>query len=260
MPRADKYIAGLFPSGTGRTTVRAKVLTPSEALNLANALRADAVDLYYSGWISFLDALNGIRKFFYTWATVKLYYSVFYSFRSSLALDDFCAFHVGRPHYIVLARPGETPVSCTDSGTHKVVLKSFQDRNPNHLLVSQKIGLDEAVDWLIEKREIANYSNPRFTEPDSSQEFNFIISCGIRKTLNTYLGEKSSLYMFDPDHAIVAFPLRALQLTGDQLLAAVRTLGVAADEEMFLKSCARDDSGYLSQLVSEMKRLTLVGK
>jgi hypothetical protein len=258
MPRADKYIAGLFPSNTGRPAVRAKVLTPSEAFNLANALRADAADLYYSGWISFLDALNGIKKAFYTWATVKLYYSVFYSFRASLALSDVCAFHVERPHFIVLAQPGEAPVSCTDSGTHKVVLKSFQSRNPNHLLVSQKIGLDEAVDWLIDKREAANYGEPRFTEPDSISEFDFIVSRGMRKTLNAYLSEKSSLYVFDPDHAIVAFPLRTLQLIGDQMMATFPTSGVAVDEQRFLKASARDDSGYLSQLVSEMRRLTLI--
>lgn len=259
MPRADKYIAALFPSGASRPTVRAKILTPLEAVNLSDALRADAVDLYYSGWISFLDALNGIKKDFYTWATVKLYYSVFYSLRASLALGNVCAFHVGRPHFIIVAQPGESPISCTESGTHKAVLKSFKSRNPNHLLVSQKIGFDDAVDWLIDKRESANYGDQRFSEPNSRSEFNFIAEHGIRKTLNAYLGEKSLLYVFDPDHAMIAFPLRALQLIGDQLLTVVSTSGTAVNEQRFLKTCAKDHIGHLSELVSEMKRLTLVG-
>jgi hypothetical protein len=258
MPRADKYIAGLFPPNANRTTVRAKVLTPLEAVNLSTALRADAVDLYYSGWVSFLDALNGIKKGFYTWSTVKLYYSAFYAFRASLAVDDVCTFHVSRPHYIVVAQPGQLPVSCSEPGTHKVVLKTFQQRNPIHTLTSQQIELKDAVDWLIAKRESANYGDPRFSEPDSRREFDFIAASGIRKTLNAYLTEGSSLYVFDPDHAIVAYPLRALQLIGDQLLAAIPAGGVAVDEQQFLKACARDNSGYLSQLISEMKRLTLV--
>ena len=235
MPRADTYIAGLFPRGTNRPAVRAKVLTPLEAATLSAALRGDAADLYYSGWISFLDALNGIKSGFYTWATVKLYYSVFYSFRASLALGDVCAFHVGRAPFIVVAQPGEVPVSCTESGTHKVVLRSFQSRNPNHQLVSQRIDLDEAVDWFIDKREAANYGDPRFIEPSSGREFDFIAEFGVRKTLNAYLSENSSLYVFDRDHAIIAFPLRALQLIGDQLLAAVPTAGVALHEQKFLK-------------------------
>lgn len=259
MPRADKYIAGLFPPSTSRSAVRAKVLAPSEAVNLSTALRADAVDLFYAGWISFLDALNGIKKNFYTWATVKLYYTVFYTFRTSLALGDVCAFHVGRPHFILDAKPGSMPVSCTESGTHKAVLRTFQSRNPNHLLVSQKIGLDDAVDWLMEKRESANYGGPRFTEPNSRSELNYIAAFGIRRTLNAYLSENSSLYVFDPDHAMVAFPLRALQLIGDQLLAAVPSFRATVEEQKFLKACARDESGYFSQLVSEMKRITLVG-
>lgn len=258
MPRADKYISGIFPSGSGKTIVRTKVLTPMEALTLSAALKADAADFYYSGWVSFLDALNGIKKDFYSWAAVKLYYSVFYSFRASLALGDVCVFHVGRPHYRVLALSGQSPVSCTEAGTHKVVLNSFLERYPKHQLVSQKIGLDESVEWLMDKRESANYRNPRFTDPGSGREFDFIAASGIRKTLNAYLEEKSTDYVFDPDHAIIAFPLRVLQLVGDQLLTAIPTQILAIEEQKFLKDCAKDGSGYISELISEMRRLALV--
>ena len=119
MPRADKYMAGLFPANASKPIVRARVLTPLEAARLSAALHADAADLYYSGWVSFLDALNSIRMGFYTWATTKLYYSVFYAFRTSLALEDICFFHVSRAHYIVLARSGQPPASCTEAGTHE---------------------------------------------------------------------------------------------------------------------------------------------
>ena len=258
MPRADKYMAGLFPRSASRAVVRAKVLRPFEAASLSATLQADATDLYYSGWVSFLDALNGIRTGFYTWATTKLYYSVFYTFRASLALDDICTFHVSRPHYIVLAQSGQLPASCSEPGTHRAVVKTFQKQNPDHTLMSQQIALKDAVDWLMGKREAANYSDPKFSEPGSRTELQFIAATGIRRTLTAYLADKSSLYVFDPDHAMVAYPLRALQLIGDQFSASGSTGGLALDEQQFLRLRAKDGSGSLTILVSEMKRLKLV--
>ena len=64
-------------------------------------------------------------------------------------------------------------------------------------------------------------------------------------------------YVFDPDHAIVAYPLRALALIGAQLVA-VGPAGVTREEQGFLQSRAKDSSGFLSVLLSEMRRLTLV--
>jgi hypothetical protein len=258
MPSADKYVAGLFPVGASKTDVRAKILSPLEAANLSAALRVDASDMYYSGWVSFLDALNGIKSGFCTWATAKLYYTIFYAFRASLALDDVCTFHVSRPHYIVRARQGELPISCAESGTHKAVLKAFQRQNPSHSLLSQQIELKDAVDWLMEKRESANYGDPRFSEPDSRNELQFIAGRGIRQTLNAYLADKSSLYVFDPDHAMVAYPLRTLQSIGVQLATKGVIGGLAQEEQQFLKLHARDGSGSLSMLVAEMKHVKII--
>ena len=257
MPRADSYISGLFSPGASKTVVRSRMLTPVEAASLNGGLRADAADYYYSGWISFLDAVQGINRGFYTWATVKLYYTVFYAFRTSLALDDICTFHVGKSQYTVIARAGAMPTSCTDRGTHKAVMKAFQRRNPNHPLVSQQIELQDAVDWFIEKRETANYGQARFSEPNCGVEFDYALSNGLRRAINAYVEEATLLYVFDPDHAIVAYPLRALDLIGAQLVA-VGLVGLTKDEQGFLKSNARDSSGSLSALLSEMRRLNLV--
>ena len=125
-------------------------------------------------------------------------------------------------------------------------------------MLTQQIELKDAVDWLMDKRESANYGDPRFSEPDSRSELQFIAGRGIRQTLNAYLADMSSLYVFDPDHAMVAYPLRALQMIGDQLLASGITGGLAQDEQQFLKLSVKDGSGFLTMLVAEMKRLKLV--
>jgi uncharacterized protein (UPF0332 family) len=254
MPRADSYISGLFAGGASKAAVRSRVLTALEAAAIVNALRADAADYYYSAWISYLDALRGIDRGFFTWSKVKLYYSLFYAFRASLALDDFCIFHVGRSHYTVFVSAGGAPVSCTDPGTHKAVMRAFQRQNPNHSLLSQQIDLQDAIDWFIEQREKANYGQARFSEPDCDSEFYYIVENGGRKTINGYIEEPSTMYVFDPDHAMVAYPLRALSLIGDLMLAA----GVATpndEEQTFLASSARDRAGSLSSILREMKRV-----
>ena len=178
MPRADRYISGLFAVGATKAHVRCRALTVLEADALTSGLREDASDYYYSAWVSFLDGLCGIDREFYTWSKVKLYYSIFYALRASLALDGICVFYLNRSHYTILARSGATPVSCTDFGTHKSVMKAFERQNPSHLLLSQQIDLQQAIDWFIRQRESANYGEGRFTEPDCGSELAYITQNG----------------------------------------------------------------------------------
>jgi hypothetical protein len=257
MPRADTYLASLFSGGTNKSTVRAKVLTPLEVVSLTSGLSADAADFYYSSWVSFLDAVNGLNRGFYTWATVKLYYSVFYAFRASLAADNVCTFHVDGSPFMVLAAAGQTPSSCSDRGTHKTVLKTFQRRNPGHPLMSQKIDVTDALDWVIQMRESANYGQARFQEPKCDSIFLQASINGLRRLLNAYTEDTTYAYVFDPDHAMVAFPLRALQLIGDQLVPH-GLLAPSEEEQSFLRSQARDAKGALAALVTELKRLNML--
>ncbi len=83
-----------------------------------------------------------------------------------------------------------------------------------------------------------------------------ITPLGLRRTLNAYLSENTLLYVFDPDHAIVAYPLRALQLVGSQL-AAGRLTTLSDEEQAFLRGRAKDQAGNLPLLIAEMKRLLL---
>jgi hypothetical protein len=257
MPQSQTYLSSLFPIASNKAVVRAKVLTPTEVVSLASALRSDAADYYYSAWISFLDALNGIGKGFHTWATVKLYYAVFYAFRASLALDNVCIFHVNRSAFIVEALAGANPRSSSDAGTHKTVLRAFQRHNPTHPLLSQQIDLLEAVDWLIDQRESANYGRARFDEPHASSLFDHISENGVRRSLAEYVADASMTYTFDRDHAILAYPLQALRLIGSQLQPAL--LGTAdAEEQEFLRSRARDQAGPLALIINLLKQLTLL--
>jgi hypothetical protein len=257
MPRGDAYMATLIGPGANRAAVRGRILTNVEAASLSAALHIDAADSYYSGWVSFLDGIRGVEKGFYSWATVKMYYSVFYAFRASLAIDDICAFHNGRSQYTVVSRAGASPASCSARGSHKAVMEAFENRNAGHVLLSQQIDLQGASDWLMEKRETANYGRGRFIEPSCGSEFDFVVDTGVRRAINAYLEGSTPMYVFDRDHAMVAYPLKTLGLVGDQLLGAgMRPF--ANDEQDFLKASARDRTGALPGLVAEMRRVGIV--
>ena len=59
------------------------------------------------------------------------------------------------------------------------------------------------------RREEANYTRPRFCEPSAPPHLAHIASAGVRKSVNSYLDD--DLYMFDADHAMIAFPLAAIR-------------------------------------------------
>jgi hypothetical protein len=257
MALGDRYMSGLVPLGANKHMVRAHVMSPPQASSLLSGLHVDAGDYYYSAWITFLDALNGISRGFYTWGSVKAYYSVFYALRAALAEDGVCAFYIGHTQYTVEAKVGSSPISSTESGTHKTVLKAFQVRNPSHLLISQKIDVDEAIDWMMHRREYANYAQSRFGEPECCTEFDYLSQHGLRRTLNAYLNDTKLMYAFDPDHAIIAYPLCVLRAVGGALSMSGR-LTISDEERVFLRNSVRDERGSLPVLLDELKRLKLL--
>lgn len=258
MGLADQYASSLFPTPINNTNIRNRSLTPLEAISLSSALHTDCVDSYYSAWVTFVDALHGIHKKLFSWATVKLYYSTFYALRSSLAVDHYCIFHVNRTQCYIEATSGSNPTISTDSGTHKTVLRSFQRVNSGHPLCSQTIDLLTPFDWLVEKREAANYRAARFSDPTPAQHLRFAATTGLRKALNAYINDTTHLHTFDPDHAIISFPLQALRSTGQQLIAAGLATPPSEQEQSLILSAARDGAGQLTPLIQELKKLKVL--
>jgi hypothetical protein len=112
---------------------------------------------------------------------------------------------------------------------------------------------------IMEKRETANYRQPRFTEPICGAEFDQVIKDGLRPSINAYLKDPSFSYVFDPDHAMIAYPLRVLTIIGSELTSAGVPLEANPNEEKFIQMNVRDKTGSLSTLLAELKRLGVVG-
>ncbi|MBX3445101.1 MAG: hypothetical protein KF774_22065 [Planctomyces sp.] len=223
----------------------------SQAGTLALALKEDSQDFFYSACMTLVDGLRGLHCGFYTWATVKLYYSVFYSLRAWLAAEGVCSFYLHTSPFSVEAAAGAIGVAGKGT-THVHVQSLFARRNPQHRFVAQTIDQVMALDWLTQRREDSNYKTPRFSEPIAPRHFNEVEKYGIRRCVAAYLADTTDVYTFDKDHAMLALPLKVI----GEAVAVVRGSGAvrfAHNELSMLSSSCCDDAGPIAQMATMFK-------
>jgi hypothetical protein len=224
-----------------------RALSHIEATSLENILVHDASDNLFSAAVSIADALRGLNSGFFSWATIKLYYAMFYSVRSVIALGKKCIFYIGTKPKWIEASPGRRTAKAAGL-SHEFTLTFFEQHFGNHYLLSQPIDGSVSLWWLLEHREEANYRSRGFCEPEVPPHFEFVDSAGIRKTINAYMSDSADVYTFDPQHAMLALPLRALLIARESLLG--RGASWPGDEERasFLRTAYRDSAGPLSSM------------
>lgn len=237
---ADQVLKGLATNA-----IASRRLSSAEAIGLRASLLLDARDAIYSGALTLAEAVQGLDRRQFTWATVKLYYSVFYLARAALGLHGTCVLYVNRTPYTWISNAGETPAKRSGT-THKVVLDAFKTHLPNHVLVSQPIGVDEPHKWLMGKREAVNYKTARFSDPMAPAHFEIVDRHGVRQPLRDYLGDTAHLFTFDADHAMLSFPVAALRDVLLQLMGATGS-GLLTDECSFIARQCYDKAGPLPE-------------
>jgi uncharacterized protein (UPF0332 family) len=220
------------------------VLNAAERRKLETLLREDAKDYYQAALVSLIDGLRSISSGFYSWSTVKLYYCTFYALRARLAVSGECIFYdQSKPRYIDVS-PGCLAKKLAGN-THKCVLDRFSLSHPNDFFLSQDIASRRPLDWLMERREEVNYKMSRFSEPGAPEHFKFAETTDVRRMLGSY--QLDDVYIFDPDHAVVAFPFR-LMLDLRIRLSNVGVSPLAEHEIEFLSKNSKDRSGLIAAL------------
>lgn len=199
-----------WPNLRAKNLSSATPLSYIESTSISQNLSADGVSMSYSAFVSLADAIRGIEAGFYSWSTVKLYYSVFYTLRALLAFNQVAVFYINMSPFWVTVRPGERPHVGGSSSSHKVVMDLFRKQFKNSPLLSQPIGYDDPLTWLQAERERVNYKQAKFTEPSAPPSFSVIDkSKSIRRLIAAYMADDT--YAFDPDHAILAYPIAVLK-------------------------------------------------
>ena len=210
MHNAQTYIKSNFVNETmHHSVVTSSVLNGTLALELDKNLKNDALNYLYSALITYSEAIKGIQHELYSWATVKLYYSAFYSLRSILSTDVVCVFYIGTKGYSIYTRHGECPAKANGT-THKLVMSLFEKKYPSSPFVNQQIDMVDAFQWLMDQRELANYKNGRFLEPDVPIIFERC-NVGLQNLISAYINDNTYSYCFDNDHAMLALPLEIIK-------------------------------------------------
>jgi hypothetical protein len=244
----------LFESaGYALSLVATNVDTPltdvtSNRLNLLS--RNDANKLLHNAIVTYADAIAGIEHQRYSWAVVKLYYCTFYAVRGILYENGIILIYLnGKPLQIVCS-PGERatpPPKSVAGSTHKWAYHTFQTRFPSNPLLSQQIDNLVPFQWMMKQREEVNYKRAMCYEPGCPKIFNKTIGEDVRKQIVQYLDDDT--LAFDPDHAILAFPLYVLGYAGKNrrsLNSRVISSGVSKALDKFLA----DRKGQIQALVA----------
>lgn len=241
MHLASTYLNGEFGAGAAFTP-----LSAAQSHALRQALLEDARAYLYSGAISLAEAATGADGDVFSWSSVKAYYATFYALRALLASEGWAILYRGTKPFVAEAQPGRS-VTKAKGNTHELVLELFSTTFPSHPLLSQEIASENPLEWIKHRREEANYTRPRFVEPDIPRHFKEIKRLGVRKALAAYV--QDNYYAFDADHSILAFPLATLRTSLDRL-RVVTGSHLTADDVRFISHLCKDKDGPMTPFAS----------
>ena len=246
MSTASRFLDSLFRANNyAKKDLTTHFLTPTEAVSLEAALKNDASRYFYSTLVTFVSGVDSIKSNHYSWAAVKLYYSIFYTLRSWLAVNGRCLFYFEQSPFLLVSNALESP-NRKNGPSHKILLTEFQNVFPSNYFSTGQIGLVSAFEWIKSKREEVNYRTERFNDPAIPYYFSGLRKQSVRRLLEEYVNNKSYQWEFDPDHALLAMPLKLImELKAKLVLAGIET-EFSNDELTFLKNSASDSNGPIS--------------
>lgn len=196
-------------------------LTRTSAKDLVASLEEDSKDLYFKGILTLSEALYGISKCLFSWATVRLYYSIFYFLRCSLATKHYAIIR-NKSLYLLRAKEGEKPQKKKSNryrSDHLGVINIYRDLYDETIdkLQSNTIDDQNPYIWLMERRYQVNYREREFHDPGCSLFMKVIESHVADNTLDslitTYIEDEDYIFCFQDDHACLALPLKRALLT-----------------------------------------------
>lgn len=229
-------------------------LTHLEAQQLSRDVQQDAIDFFYNGILSFAEGIDSIFQKRFSWATVKLYYSIYYLIRSSLAVKGFAILRCKSMYRLKIAA-GEKPFNTANrkyNTTHEGTLSHYRaifcasDR-----LLSNRIDDLDAYEWMMNAREIVNYRCGSFMEPDCLDIWEFFSECVDDGTLVSELENLENdnyIKCFQEEYAVVAIPIKRMQQTISDVMAAGLLTMLTHDREEFARTVMDYDQRSLSIL------------
>jgi hypothetical protein len=232
-----------------------KFLSSSDAQNLSNALNKDAEGYLYNGILSLGTGIKSILNENYGWATVKLYYSVFYLARTLLGVNDIGIVYDGSKPFSIISQAGEQ-LRKRKGNTHELVLDLFREYFSGHVMLSNQINSQDPLKWLMEQRELMNYKSAVMPDPNLPKLYKELISNGtVRQWLSTYFSDDREFYTFSETHACLAYPFRFLIHTIEEFHTQNIHCRYLTPHLSFIKSLFSDKTGSFIVLLKKFEEL-----
>lgn len=195
-------------------TFRGLILNQKHVVQLLPCCYRDAVGFYYNALVSFAQGLYSISKKNYSWASVQLYYSVYYACRATLGFDKYIIIRKGDLFKLKITEAEQTQ-RLNSRNDHKMTIDYYK-RTYGHTdyLLSNNIDNIDFYTWIAELREITHYKQKHFKEPDCLNPFNSIASelksgkmiCNLLEHYST----NWNLYCFQEEYAAIVGPYRLI--------------------------------------------------
>lgn len=222
-------------------------LDRSQASKLQAELTEDAKDIYLKGIQSLAEAIGSCRNNLFSWATVKAYYSVFYFLRSNLALRNY-ALIKNKSLYLVESVDGALPQKKGSNkyrNDHIGIINIYIDLySTSDKLQSNSIDSLNSYEWLMEKRHQVHYREREFHDPSCPDFFSNLASSiatqRFEQQIENYINDSSFIFCFQPDHAMIALPLKVAMSCRDEFVNAGITLAPSREKILMLHKVACD--------------------
>lgn len=256
------YFESLFPGPRGLPFRGLKKdvyihyqLSYDEAEAFKNRLDCDVGFYYYKALLSFMESLPAIENGNFSWATVRLYYSVYYATKATLACRHIAIVRAERRLFYVKARSGESFVKCTDTTDHKASMYTLRNLYGSvDKLQTQTIDGKLSYEWMMDKREEVNYKDIEFHDPNPPDFWETIyqdvVNHGIVQVVDTLVKDKW-LYCFQDDYAVLGIPIKRLLLTVEDIKNSSLNVIINSDQKAFIEK-------YSDRLMEESKNALLV--
>lgn len=183
-------------------------LSPLELRTLEVASKEDASSMLKIAVSSFIEGIFSAASRRYSWAAIKLYYSMFYSMRAMMLDRGFIVFYLDEKPFVVHSKAGQS-VKKGAGNSHSIIFKNFESIFPNSGLIGQEINGYECIDWIENQRNFYFYKCAPFPDPDCPVIFEKF-SKKPRLAMMNYL-ESVETFSYDPEHSIVCLPIAALK-------------------------------------------------
>lgn len=192
-------------------TVKNEFIDASDILLYKKEKKEDIKSFYYKSLLSFSEGIAAFKRNNLTWATIKLYYSMFFGLRCSLLCRNIIFLRAKNYLYYADLRVGGKYMLVSGQNDHAGVINTYCTLfSRTDFMCTNEIDAMNLFDWMDNCRNIVNYKDADFHDPDVSELWENIVekdrTIGFDKIIDDYRADPYKFCCSEND-AILAIPL-----------------------------------------------------